>query len=290
MTMRGLGPVMAAMAGLVLAGCGVSGHVAVQPGKTDTSGSTTPSAAPTPSSRSAAVPSTPSSVATASPSSPSAAAATSEVGLSQEIGRYVAEARVGLSFVAPSYWPRGNPKQFLAADVETGPGLYTVHLRDTTTPLPLNSPQINNAPNGGLAQALGGFGAEQYENPAQARSDFADVNGYYVTPQGTVEDVGLGHGITGTVQGDAVMWHEGDWTFEVSGSPSVYNEAVAKGMVVYLSGHLLPETYGLAAVDNAGDGEHTDLTWAEGSVLYHASDYHHALGALKMAVSMRQNP
>ena len=73
-------------------------------------------------------------------------------------------------------------------------------------------------------------------------------------------------------------------------SPSVYNEAVAKRMVAYLSGHLLPETYGLAAVDNAGDGEHTDLTWAEGSVLYHASDYHHALGALKMAVSMRQNP
>ncbi len=118
MTMRGLGPVTAAMAGLVLAGCGVSGYVAVQPGQTHTSGSPTPSAAPTPSSGSAAVPSAPSSVAAASPSSASAAAATSEVGLSQEIGRYVAAVRTGLSFVAPSYWPRGNPKQFQSVCVQ----------------------------------------------------------------------------------------------------------------------------------------------------------------------------
>lgn len=289
MMMHRVGPVIAAMAGLVLAGCGVSGPVAAQPGKTRTSPSAGLGAASASSPHSGSGP-TPSSLTPASSSSASAAAATSEAGLSQEIGRYVAAARTGLSFVAPSYWPHGNPRQFLAADVDTGPDLYTVHLRDTTAPLPLNSPQINNAPNGGLAQVLGGFGAEQYENASQARSDFADVNGYYVTPQGAPAPVALGHGIAGTVQGDVVIWHEGDWTFEVSGSSSVYNEAVAKGMVAYLFRHLLPETYGLAAVDNAGDGEHTDLTWAQGSVLYHASDYHHALGALKMAVSMRQNP
>lgn len=83
------------------------------------------------------------------------------------------------------------------------------------------------------------------------------------------------------------LWWSLRFFVEVAGISSADNEAVAKRMVTYLFVHLLPETYGVAAVENAGDGEPTDLTWAEGSIVYHASDYHHAMGALKMAASMR---
>jgi hypothetical protein len=83
------------------------------------------------------------------------------------------------------------------------------------------------------------------------------------------------------------MWHEGNWTFQISGSlPTAATISTAQKMVAYLSTKVLPDTPGFVAVEAAGVGDHTYAAWVQGKVVYNVWDYHHALGTLKMALSM----
>ncbi|WP_198852602.1 hypothetical protein [Alicyclobacillus sp. SO9] len=85
-------------------------------------------------------------------------------------------------------------------------------------------------------------------------------------------------------------WNEGNWKCQVSGSNKSYVINESQKIVSYLHIHLLPKTMGTLGVMQTNGGNHTELHWAIGNVLFAASNYHQAMNAIKMVISMRMYP
>lgn len=199
----------------------------------------------------------------------------------------------------PIYHPESN-QWSIGALAQAGQTQYNVTLQWTKQPLPLNSPALQASLNAGLAQLIGGFGANQYKSDSAAvqqlyQSNPGDVAPAYIEPPaGSSQSlIHLGHGMVGTdyqqPDNSLIVWHEGKWTLQVEGTiPTAIS--VAKELVNYFNQKLLPETRGTLAVNITGDGNHTAAEWVFGSTLYECWDYRSALEAAKMAVSMRFYP
>lgn len=210
--------------------------------------------------------------------------------------------RSDIALAAPLFAGNDNDtsRQYLAATVSATADQYQVALQLATTPLGVNSPALFQPPNTGLAQVIGGFGAKQYATSTQALQQVVvsahtgSTPGGYISPQGQGFRAGrlyLGLGIWSTVFSKfddvIVEWHEGDWFFQVQDMSVAAAKATAEPMISYLHKYLLPETHGMVTVVDAGDGQHTALSYAVGRIVYTDWDYHHAVSALRMAVTMR---
>lgn len=194
----------------------------------------------------------------------------------------------------------GEPHTYLAATAQASANEYEVSLQLSTTPLGLNSPALDQGPNTALSFVIGGFGAKAYPSHDQALAQVQVTQhtpsepGGYVAPdlqQMRASRTYIGDGVWGTVYAapydDLLEWREGDWFFQVQDMSASAAHATAASLVAFLHTHLLPETYGMMTVVDAGDGQHTVLSFAQGAIVYTDWDYHDALAAARMAVSMR---
>ncbi len=307
-----------ALTSLAVTGCGVSNHL------TGTPTSDSPSATVQPSGRTTTTPSTsPSSSSTITPSAsnstrPSPTSHLSSTGTKESkvsvdemrassnerfssiITRAMAHVtKTKFALMAPTlpdYSPQsGLPSLSMGAIVQSSADGYTVNLQWAHSQLPINSPALSMPPNTGDAGIIGAFGGTQY---LSAKVALAQLNiqqmGSHLSPPANSKStkVDLGHGIQGLAYSSfpgMVVWHQGDWTLEVRGLalPPIQE---AKEIVTYLHTHKLPPTNGVFIVEMAADGDHTSAQWVFGKVVYSCSDYHSALQAAKMAVSMRVYP
>lgn len=87
-----------------------------------------------------------------------------------------------------------------------------------------------------------------------------------------------------------MQWNEGQWTCQIVGGSEGQELQESQKIVAYLDKHLLPERPGVLVVMQAGDGNHTEIHRATGTVMYSASNYHQAMNAIKLAMSMRMYP
>jgi|GEM_PF-2680941 len=209
-------------------------------------------------------------------------------------------ARTDLPIQAPTFIGHANgaTRGYLAAMASASSSNYHVSFQVSTTPVGLNSSALYQAPNTGSTAVIGGFGAQRVSSSSQAIQDvalrmkpvsFAGVRQQLVK----YADVNLGNGIQGLYayvprsHGGIIEWREGEWALRVAGSSPAANRSLAESIVVYLHTHLLPQTHGLLTVENGPAGQHTFLSWAFGNVVYTAWNYHHALSAVQMAMSMQ---
>ena len=199
----------------------------------------------------------------------------------------------------PDYSPRSKD-WYTGAFVQSNADSYTINLQWTYRQLPINSSALSNPDYTitGDAGIIGAFGGTQYPSDKAALAQLnIQQRGSHLSPPANSKSakVDLGHGIHGLAYSMPlfdhmgvymVLWHQGDWTLEIDGLalPSIQE---AKKIVAYLHSHKLPPTNGVFIVDMAGDGNHTSAEWVFGKVVYSCSDYHSALQAAKMAVSMR---
>lgn len=151
---------------------------------------------------------------------------------------------------------------YLSAKAQEDKNAYNITLQYTTTPLPVNSSQIDSPPNTGLAQVVGGFDGKVYSSTTAARTALKK-NWSSTHPSQSPEKINLGDGIVADVYNQTglgiVDWDEGDWSFEVNNGTVTDDITLARQIVAYLAQHSLPNTYGTMTVINAGDGEHTSL-------------------------------
>ena len=180
---------------------------------------------------------------------------------------------------------------------------YSVNLLATEKPLPVNSPALSAVADQAM-NIIGSFGGVEYASAAGAKRQLyrspaeSLAPAYLPPPKLPAAPVALGHGIEGTQYRSAeptagapmVLWHEGDWTFEVWDGTAAENVQQAKAIVAYLHTHLLPETYGVLGVNIAGDGSHSTAEWVYGDMLYSCFAYESGLQAAEMAVSARLYP
>lgn len=287
-TRTGVMMVGGVISGLLMAGCGVASQA------TGAVPSTTVHAS------SSAVSNTPSTSKTNStpPSAESPSPTTSPIPGTGHFNPVVNQAmmlfrgKTSLTLAAPATIPISATEShwYLAATTRRSSDAYHVHLQLTSKPLSVNNPAIMGNPNQGLANDFGGFGATRYASSSQAAAALA--HGLY-RPQAnsSANSINLGTGILGTTYSSPglIQWQEGEWTIQLVGNPS-QDSVLAKQIVQYLHTHLLPETRGVMEVMVGGDGDHTTIAWQAGSTLYQVSDYHHATGAMEMAMSMRGWP
>ncbi|MCI0184408.1 hypothetical protein MM817_02705 [Acidibacillus sp. S0AB] len=305
-----------AMTCLVVTGCGVSNHL------TGTSASDSPSATVQPSDRTTTPSTSPSSSSTITPSASNSTRpaptshlsstgtkdstvsvdemrASSNERFSSIITRAMAHVtKTKFALMAPTlpdYSPKSRVPLSMGAVVQSSADSYSVNLQWAHSQLPINSPSLSMPPNTGDAGIIGSFGATQYPSAktALAHLNIQQMNPHLSPPTNSKNTtVDLGHGIQGLSYSSfpgMVIWHQGDWTLEMRGLalPPIQK---AKEIVTYLHTHNLPPTNGVFIVVMAADGDHTSAQWVFGKVVYSCSDYHSALQAAKMAVSMRVYP
>ncbi|GMA60947.1 hypothetical protein GCM10025859_13870 [Alicyclobacillus fastidiosus] len=220
--------------------------------------------------------------------------------------QYVQKQKVMAPLMAPTDRIFSPDSPYIGAQVsaDTGKNGYSVNLFATDQPLPLNSPQFNTAQYQYADRIIGSFGAVQYPQSMSAKNDLylspaqSIAPAYIAPPKATTSSVDLRNGIVGTEYTSSasttylpmVLWHEGDWTFEVWDGTIDEDVRLAKEDVAYLNTALLPETYGVFGENLAGDGEHTTVEWVYGNTLYSDFCYGSGVMALKMAVSTRVYP
>lgn len=291
---------------MLMSGCGILGHGRAAGTRAAAGANTPTSRTPTSSPSASTTPTSSTIVATSGPSartSESSSTSPSSTGVSssstagagpfnavvtQAMGYVTKGTTVGLE--APEVISTPHTSQYLAAVATASTNHYHVHLQLTESPLGLNNRNSENGVNAGLAHDFGGFGATRYASPSQAWA--ALDHGLGTAPSGQKpSSVSLTTGLLGKSWSKGmVQWQEGDWTLQVTGGSPAADIQEANRMVTYLHSHFLPPTRGIITVDNAGDGPHAVVGWQEGSVLYRVSDYHSAIGAMEMAVSMRNYP
>lgn len=199
--------------------------------------------------------------------------------------------RTRVPLEAPSPLPsRPHYTQYyLSATTQATKTAYTVTLQYTTTPLPVNSPKINQFPNGAMTLLVGNFGGTEYPTAALAKEALNQGTNGFVPSTST--PVPLGTGIVGhEYPTGQVTWREGRWSLTVANGSLPSDVSLARHIVAYLHQHLLPEMAGSLIVDNAPDGEHTSLKWAAGRIVYQCADYHRALSAIELAIAMTRFP
>jgi hypothetical protein len=197
----------------------------------------------------------------------------------------------------PLWGPVGLPGRsgswYLGASTQATKTTYTVYLQWADAPLAVGSPRLRQPPNTGLAQVLGAFGGRRYANPTAARLALPRLAGYWQPPPpGSPRLVFLTARVRAEVWSAAggegfVQWSQGGWQLQINGLGDV---ALAVRLAQYLARHPLPAARGLLAVEDAGDGEHTQLAWQRGAIDYFAGNYHQALAAVQMAEAMEPYP
>lgn len=211
----------------------------------------------------------------------------------QKALEYVGQ-RTRLPVLAPTHLISGSGGQGnLSLTAVASPASYNVQISRTKTSLPLNSPKISEPPNNGLAANVGGYSGREFRSVALAEAGLSTSNGFFVRPpRSGLQKVSLGLGITGKAwiasPGNAViLWNQGGWTLEVNSEPLVALTPYARGLVEYLHTHPLPNYHGIAAIEDAGDGEHTLVCGRVGNDVYTVGDYHVARDAFAMTEAMR---
>ncbi|PSR33053.1 MAG: hypothetical protein C7B46_11670 [Sulfobacillus benefaciens] len=146
-----------------------------------------------------------------------------------------------------------------------------------------------------MASFAESFGASVYYNSSAAMAELpeaAPIQGLshlnsvpYSLPGGLVAQRWVSSGASGAGSTLALRWHEGDWTIWVFGGISLRNTATS--ITTDLQHYRLPPFPGVLSVDAAPDGQHSNLAWTTGDVVYQVGAMHQVVHAIEMAASMR---
>ena len=197
--------------------------------------------------------------------------------------------------VAPTYIGQSNNSNFpyLTSLTTSTSDEYRIAFHLTSRQIGVDSLAINRPPNTGLAEYVGEYGATEFSNSKQA-SGALDQFTIKIPSLAVTESTNLGYGIQGRwflyANTSTLQWYEGKWICQVVGGSKEQELQESKKIVAYLDKHLLPERPGVLLVMQAGDGNHTEIHWAIGDVVFSAGNYHHTMDAIKMAMSMRMYP
>lgn len=148
---------------------------------------------------------------------------------------------------------------------------------------------------GAMASFAESFGATVYYNSSAAMAalpEAAPIKGMlglnsvpYSLPGGLVAQRWVRSATNGQGSTIALRWHEGDWTIWVFGGSSLRDTATS--ITTDLQQYRLPPFPGVLSVDAAPDGQHSNLAWTTGDVVYQVGATHQAVHAIEMAASMR---
>lgn len=197
--------------------------------------------------------------------------------------------------VAPTYIGQSNNSNYpyLTSLTTSTSDEYRVAFHITLTQVGVDSPSITQPPNSGLAEYVGEYGATEFSNSKQASGALNQFT-IKIPSLAVTESTNLGYGIQGRwflyANTATLQWYEGKWICQVVGGSKEQELQESKKIVAYLDKHLLPERPGVLLVMQAGDGNHTEIHWAIGHVMFSAGNYHQVLNAIKMAMSMRMYP
>lgn len=309
-----------AIAILSLAGCGLSGTVSATPqgnGTYKITGHATPSPSKTPAAsapvsssasqapaRNAGEPSTPS-PAPAAIRSTSATVPSSSAGTAATASPFNAVVQQALEDIhgqtpLPLQGPRVIPETayapaggYLTAQTTVGHSHWTVNLRDTLQPEPVNSSAISDALS--ATPYVGSFGIQQLSGNAVGTNALDETtlrqfNPLWYGNQGIMNAtgketlvVGGQHAaLTATAYGFArsyndakLTWQEGKWTVEVTGGSPRYEQDMAYDLVDYLHTQYLPPYPGLIMIRLIHEGPSyantaiTHIDWIDGRYLMH---------------------
>ncbi|PSR32587.1 MAG: hypothetical protein C7B46_13785 [Sulfobacillus benefaciens] len=297
------------LGGMVLAGCGTSGHpVAIPPRhhshavspSSVTSPSITPSSSPispSPSSGSVTAPTHRSQTVHPSPvTSPSAATFSSIIqGAMQAV---VGNTRVPLyapthieDFTAAPYYSAAGQ---VSPETHPAPSYAMTFYRSQTSIKP-NSSQLHTV---SPQDIIGGYQVSEWPS-----AQIASQHLFYGTPTPIIpprhpsgSSITLAVGLTGTVTTmdglSMIIWHEGRWTMAVMYEHASYTKglATAQNIVFFCQHHFLPPptTQGDGIILLTGKHTTTKISWNSGSLVVNASDHQGWLGAFETAILMRK--
>lgn len=199
--------------------------------------------------------------------------------------------RTKIALIAPTYIAQPQNGQYLTSLVTANANSYEVDIRSLNKPLPINSPDINDPQYNGLAQWLGGFGAKKFVTQSSANAAVNHQLSYAYHVTGTPHAIYLGSGVTGKLYNGryagTITWQMGTWQFQINNGSSTANVSVAEAIIAQVQKTPLPHEQGEMVVQNAGDGEHTQLVFVTGTTLMTTTNYHSATDALQMAASLK---
>ncbi len=141
--------------------------------------------------------------------------------------------------VAPTYIGQSNNSNFpyLTSLTTSTSDEYRVAFHLTSTQVGVDSPDINQPPNTGLAEYVGGFAVTQFpstQNVSLTLKQFV----LPMSPQAVQHSVDLGNGIVGktlSFNGETMsQWYEGKWRCQVVGSSAVDVLQESRQIVEYL--------------------------------------------------------
>ncbi|MGC1406833.1 MAG: hypothetical protein WA938_08875 [Candidatus Dormiibacterota bacterium] len=88
----------------------------------------------------------------------------------------------------------------------------------------------------------------------------------------------------------AIEWQQQGWDVATLLPPPAESESSELGalrqLVNLIHATHLPAAHGVVDIDNAGDGEHSYIYWAQGKFLYWVSQYHFSSLAFKLLGSV----
>lgn len=192
----------------------------------------------------------------------------------------------------PTVLPRGNSAKTLSTSHSFSAQIFACPVAQ-----PLNGPGVGQSNCGAMMSVAENFGSTVYSShsAAQAAQSPPFVKGlssHLRTTQllpGGIQAKRWFSGQTANAGTTiAVNWQEGDWTLWVYGGTGLWNTAVT--VTRQLQQYRLPPYPGALIVDAAPDGQHTNLTWREGNVIYQAAAQHQTLHAIMIAASMNTFP
>ncbi|MGH9070411.1 MAG: hypothetical protein ACRDX8_04400 [Acidimicrobiales bacterium] len=171
-----------------------------------------------------------------------------------------------------------------------------------TRVLPLNDPTAGGAPYcSGNASIYGDFGGQPFpsEGPSVLSSaplvslasllgpaGFGSTDPCPVPPDTT--RITLGDGVSlpdfrGAHGGCELTWQQRGWDVGVQLGLSLQFELPFLDQVVTLvQATHLPSAHGVVFIEDAGDGEHSAIYWAQGNALYWVNEYHSASRAFEL--------
>ncbi len=199
--------------------------------------------------------------------------------------------RTKIALVAPTYIAQQQTGQYLTALVTANATSYNVNIRSLNKPLPINSPDISDPQYNGLAQWVGGFSAKKYATASASHAAFNQSFSYASHLSGIPHSIYLGSGVTGKLYSGqytgTITWQMGTWQFQVNNGTTSANVSIAETIINQVQHTPLPHEQGEMVVQNAGDGEHTQIAFLTGTTLMIAANYHSATDALQMTSSMK---
>ncbi len=310
-----------AIALLPLAGCGLSGTVSATPQgngtykitsriapatKTPPPSETPAKGAPAPAASSASQ--TPASTPSQGPvavQSASATAPSSATGTAATASPFNAVVQQALEDIhgrtpLPLQGPRVIPETayapaggYLTAQTTVGHSHWTVNLRDTLQPEPVNSSVISHTLS--ATPYVGSFGIQQLSGNAVGTNALDETtlrqfNPLWYGNQGIMNATGketlvvggpraaltaTAYGFARSYNNAKLTWQEGKWTVEVTGGSPRYEQDMAYNLVNYLHTQYLPPYPGLIMIRLIHEGPSyantaiTHIDWIDGRYLMH---------------------